>query len=121
MIVDYLCNAFTPDRAPVWDAAIANAASPVKIRRDVNDTFTDPAAMVDRMDELGIATLLLPTGDLAGDDFTPVAARWAETSELAASWPGRFAALALIDPATGYVAVGGVGPTRGVAGGVGLD
>ena len=62
--VDYLCNAFTPDRQAVWDGAIAKAGIPVKVRRDDSDSFAEPAAMIDRMDELGIATLVLPTADL---------------------------------------------------------
>jgi predicted TIM-barrel fold metal-dependent hydrolase len=97
-MIDYLCNAFTPDRAAVWDAAIAHGGSAVKIRRDADDSFTDAESMVARMDELAIDTLLLPTGDLDDGDFTPIAARWSETDALAARWPGRFAALALVDP-----------------------
>ena len=56
------------------------------------------------MDELGIATVLLPTGDIGRHgtldpyDFEHVAARWEEVEKLAGRWPGRFAALALIDP-----------------------
>jgi len=95
-MIDYLCNAFTPDRASVWHAATRGLA--VKIRRD---EFVEPEAMVDRMDELGLATLLLPTGDLDEHDFTPVASRWDETAKLAERWPRRFAALALIDPGRG--------------------
>ena len=57
--------------------------------------------MVDRMDELGIATLVLPTGDIGRHgrldpfDFEHIAARWEEVEKLVARWPGRFAALAL--------------------------
>jgi predicted TIM-barrel fold metal-dependent hydrolase len=99
-MIDYLCNAFTPDRASVWDAATAGLA--LRIRRD---EFAEPEAMVARMDELGFSTLLLPTGDLDDGDFTPVAARYAETAKLAQRWPGRFAGLALIDPRGGMHAV----------------
>jgi uncharacterized protein len=104
-IVDHLCNAFTPDRAGVWDAALAHGGSSVKIRRAADDGFTDPDGMVARMDELGLATLVLPTGDLDDGDFTPVAARWPETAKLAERWPGRFAALALVDPSRGMAGV----------------
>ena len=56
------------------------------------------------MDELGIATVLLVTGDTGRHahadpyDFEHLAARWEETEKLVARWPGRFAALALVDP-----------------------
>ena len=33
-VVDYLCNAFTPDRESVWDDAIAAQGVPIKVRRD---------------------------------------------------------------------------------------
>lgn len=99
-MIDTLCNAFTPDRVAIWDAATAGLA--LKIRRD---EFVEPEAMVARMDELGYTTLLLPTGDLDDDDFTPVAARFAETEKLAERWPGRFAGLALVDPRRGMHSV----------------
>jgi predicted TIM-barrel fold metal-dependent hydrolase len=111
MIVDSLCNAFTPDRRAVWDAAIEAAGTPLKVRVDDTDSFAAPEAMVARMDELGIATLLLPTGDLdarhASDpfDFDRVASRWEETESLATRWPGRFVALAVVAPDRGMAAV----------------
>jgi predicted TIM-barrel fold metal-dependent hydrolase len=104
-MIDYLCNAFTPDRAEVWDAALRHSGDTVKIRRTGDDGFAEPEAMVDRMDALGIDTLLLPTGDLDDGEFTPVAARWSETATLVERWPGRFAALALIDPRAGMEGV----------------
>jgi predicted TIM-barrel fold metal-dependent hydrolase len=103
-VVDYLVNAFTPDRQAVWDGAIAASGVQVKVRRDETDSFADPGTMVARMDELGVATLLIPTGDLGRHgrldpfDFERIAARWDEVEALASGWPGRFAALALIDP-----------------------
>jgi uncharacterized protein len=99
-MIDYLCNAFTPDRASIWDEATAGLS--LKIRRD---EFVEPEAMVARMDETGFSTLLLPTGDLDDGDFTPVAARFTETAKLAERWPGRFAGLALVDPRGGMAAV----------------
>jgi predicted TIM-barrel fold metal-dependent hydrolase len=111
MIVDSLCNAFTPDRRAVWDAAIEAAGTPLKVRVDDTDSFAAPEAMVARMDELGIATLLLPTGDLdarhASDPFAfdRVASRWEETESLATRWPGRFVALAVVAPDRGMAAV----------------
>lgn len=106
-VIDTLCNAFTPDRSTVWDGAIAAAGSNVKVRRDPADSFADPDEFVARMDELGIATVLLPTGDIGRHgthdrfDFEHVAARWEEAEKLVSRWPGRFATLALIDPEDG--------------------
>ncbi len=103
-VVDYLCNAFTPDRRAVWDGAIAASGVQVKVRRDEEDSFAEPAVMADRLEELGVDTVLLPTGDLGRHgtidrfDFEHVAARWEEVGALTERWPGRFAALALIDP-----------------------
>src|SRR6516164_5848129 len=100
MLVDYLCNAFTPDRVPIWEAAVAGLA--LKIRPN---EFIEAEGMVARMDAHGYATLLLPAADLGDDDFTPVAARWDEVAKLVEQWPGRFAALACIDPTRGIDAV----------------
>ena len=82
-MIDYLCNAFTPDRASIWHAATAGLA--LKIRAG---EFVEPEAMVERMDELGFSTLLLPTGDLDDGDFTPVASRGVRDmrSHLAEPW-----------------------------------
>src|SRR6516225_3492740 len=110
-VVDVLCNAFTPDRRAVWDGAIAATGVAVKVRRDETDSFAEPAAMVDRMDELGVDTVLLPTGDVGRHgtldpfDFEHIAARWAELESLVDRWPGRFAALALLDPHRGMAGV----------------
>jgi predicted TIM-barrel fold metal-dependent hydrolase len=110
-VVDTLCNAFTPDRRRVWDGALETSGVQVKIRRDDGDSFAGPEAMVDRMDELGVATILLITSDLGTHgrldpfDFEHVIARWEETEKLVSRWPGRFAALALIDPDQGMSGV----------------
>ena len=110
-IVDYLCNAFTPDRLAVWDGALAASGVQVKVRRIEGDSFAEPEEMIERMDELGIATVILPTGDvgrhgrLDAFDFEHVAARWEEVEKLAGRWPGRFAAMALVDPEPGMVGV----------------
>src|SRR4051794_40325576 len=99
-MIDYLCNAFTPDRVPIWEAAVDGLA--LKIRAD---EFVEPEAMLARMDAHGYTTLLLPAADLDEDDFTPVAARWDEVAKLVERWPGRFAALACIDPRRGIAGV----------------
>jgi hypothetical protein len=79
----------------------------VKVRRDERDSFTDADQMVARMDELGVATMVLITGDTGRHalvdpfDFEHLVARWEETEQLVDRWPGRFAALALVDPERG--------------------
>ena len=109
-VIDTLCNAFTPDRRAGWEAAIAAAGIAVKIRGS-DDGFTEPADMVDRMDELGIRALLLPTGDVSPHaslnphDFEHLVARWEEMEQLSSKWPGRFGALALVDPSAGMAGV----------------
>jgi len=106
-VVDTLCNAFTEDRRELWDGAISSAGVQVKVRRDDDDSFADAATLVARMDDLGIATVVLVAGDTGPHaladpyDFEHLAARWEETEELVARWPGRFAALALVDPERG--------------------
>jgi len=110
-VVDYLSNAFTPDRAAVWDGAIEAAGVQVKVQHDATDGFADPDAMVARMDELGVATVLLPACDVGSHgrehpfDFEHVASRWEEVESLAARWPGRFAAMAIVDPDRGMAGV----------------
>ena len=105
--VDTLSNAFTEDRRALWDGAIASTGVQVKVRRDERDSFTDPAAFVARMDELGVATVFLITGDTGRHaladpfDFEHLVERWQETEQLVTRWPGRFAALALVDPEQG--------------------
>ena len=106
MIVDYLCNAFTPERAAIWKEATAGLA--LKIREG---EFVEPAAMVERMDELGIDTLLLPAVALAPGEipepttFEAVVVTWDEMERLAAAHPNRFAALAVLDPTRGMAGV----------------
>jgi predicted TIM-barrel fold metal-dependent hydrolase len=106
-IVDTLCNAFTADRRELWDGAIESAGVQVKVRRDDDDSFTDPGTLVARMDELGIATVVLVTGDTGRHaladpyDFEHLVCRWEQTQALVQQWPGRFAALALVDPERG--------------------
>ena len=112
MIVDYICNAFTPDRRAVWEGALRRSGVPLKVQKDEDDDgFARPEDMVARMDELGVATLLLPTTDLGHHgtvdpfDFEHVASRWDEAENLAARWPGRFASIAVVDPTRGMAAV----------------
>ena len=107
--VDYWCNAFTPDRRGLWEAAIEGQGIPLKIRRDEKDGLAEPDAMVARMDELGIATLVIPTCDLSeragGDDFEPLAARPEELRSWMRAFPGRFAGAWSLDPRSGMEGV----------------
>jgi predicted TIM-barrel fold metal-dependent hydrolase len=107
--IDYLVNAFTPDREAVWDAAIAGQGVPIKVRRDPTDSFADASTMVARMDELGIATLVIPTSDLHRHgtpfEYDPVAARPDEMAALVEAHPGRFAAWWAVNPQLGSAGV----------------
>jgi hypothetical protein len=107
--VDYWCNAFTPDRRDLWSASVQRQRVPLKVRVDPEDSFAEPEAMVTRMDELGVATLVLPTCECpphAGPtDYEPFAARPEETLALAKRFPGRFAGAWSLDPSHGMAGV----------------
>ncbi len=104
-IIDYLCNGFTPDRWPIWKDVLPNTR--VKMRQNEGDTLLEPEQMVARMDELGVATVLLVTTDIGAHgrlnpaDFEHVANQWDEAERLVARWPGRFASLAVVNPSLG--------------------
>lgn len=108
--IDYWCNAFTPDRAARWDAAIAAQQIPLKIRRKPEDSFAELEAMLARMDELGVATLILPSSRAPEKDADPTTYELFTTrTEDVVAWsrahPGRFAGLVTIDPTTGIAGV----------------
>jgi predicted TIM-barrel fold metal-dependent hydrolase len=104
-IIDYLCNAFTPDREAVWDASIAAQGVQVKVRRDPTDSFCTPDVMMSRLDEHGIRTIMIPSSDLSvhgtAEEYDPVANRFEESQALAEKFPGRVTALWAINPMTG--------------------
>lgn len=108
-IVDALCNAFVPRFAAQWDAAIAAQGIAVKVRRDPDDTFADPETMVARMDELGIATLVVVATDAhdhpGAFDFSSVTFGLDDAEQLVEAHPGRFAAHWCIDPSKGLAGV----------------
>ena len=103
--VDYWCNAFTPDRLALWDAAISAQRLALKIRRRENDSFAEVGSMLARMDELGVGTLVLPCAHApAGADPTRYelfTTRPEEVLKWSGQYPGRFAALVTLDPTTG--------------------
>jgi predicted TIM-barrel fold metal-dependent hydrolase len=107
--IDYWCNAFTPDRLALWDAAIATQGIPLKIRRREDDSFTDVASMLARMDELGVGTLVLPAADVpdgAGPtNYARFATRINDVVKWSGEYPGRFAGLFTIDPTAGGAGV----------------
>lgn len=103
--IDSWTNAFLPDREALWDATLAAQGVPIKVRRDPEDSFCEPDRMVERMDEIGMDALVLPTCDLpdhAGmTDYEPFAMRFEETERLALAHPGRFVGQWSIDPNSG--------------------
>ena len=105
-MIDYWCNAFTPDRAALWRAVIEQEGLAIRTREDGGDDgFAFPSAMVERMDRLGVATLVLPFCDLDPDapidDYAHYAARPEELAALAAAHEGRFVGVYSIDPTGG--------------------
>jgi hypothetical protein len=104
-IVDTLCNAFEPERKAAWDDAIAAQDLPLKVRQSADDSFAEPDDMVARMDELGIATLVLVTGDVhphgGAVDISRVTSRWEQTAALADRYAGRFVGVWSLEPQLG--------------------
>ena len=107
--VDYWCNAFTPDRRALWEAAIAAQGIPLKVRRDADDAFSEPAAMLARLDRAGFATLIVPTCEkpvhAGATDFESMAARPHELRAWSAAHPGRIVGQWSIDPTHGMAGV----------------
>jgi len=108
-VIDYWCNAFTPPYRALWDAAIGEQDLAVRVRRDPEDSFAEPAAFVARMDELGFDTVLLPCAEVAPEAGRFAYERYATPpdvlAKLAAAHPGRFAGLWTINPADGIAGV----------------
>jgi len=107
-VIDYWCNAFTPDRAAVWQASLAEQNVALRLAGE-RDGFASGDEMVERMDALGIATLVLPTCERPAEagplDFESVACRPEETRDLVRAHPGRFAAAWSLDPRHGAAGV----------------
>ena len=107
--IDYWCNRFFPEQADIWNAAVGATGIAVKFRTDGNDSFCDAETMVARMDELGIAALILTVAHRPAHpettDFELVAAQPDDLERLAADYPGRFFGQWSIDPRTGMAGV----------------
>jgi predicted TIM-barrel fold metal-dependent hydrolase len=107
--IDYWCNAFTPPYRARWDAAIGEQDLSVRVRRDPEDAFAEPAVFLARMDELGFDTVLLPSAEVPPEAGPYAYERYAtppqEVAKLAAAHPGRFAGLWTIDPGAGLAGV----------------
>jgi len=101
-MIDYWCNAFTPDRGALWNQVIERDGLSIKLGAREDDDFVDPAAMVARMNQAAVATLILPVCALdegAGlDDFAHYALRTTEMHQLSAAHPGRFVGMFSVNP-----------------------
>ena len=108
-MIDYWCNAFVPDRRPLWDAVIAEHGLSIKVRRNKDDSFAEPAEMRARMDALGFAVLILPCADVPRDAgpfaYERYATHFDEMAKLHAEHPGRFTGAWSIDPTGGVPAL----------------
>ena len=112
-MIDYWCNAFTPDREALWAAVIARGALGIRTRGgDSENGFCEPAEMVKRMDQVGVDTVVLPVCEpqtrLSGDrddpaltEFAHYALRESELKSLVAAYPGRFVGVFSVNPDAG--------------------
>jgi len=104
-VIDALCNSFLPERRQAWEESIAGQGLSIKIRSDPDDSFAEPQAMVTRMDELGIETVVVAAADVHAHptpfQVSSVMARYGEAADQATAFPGRFAALWSIEPHLG--------------------
>ena len=85
-MIDYWCNAFTPDRSSLWKQVIEQDQLAIKLGAREADDFVDAAGMVARMDHAAIATLVLPVCAIADgaalDEFAHYALRTTEIQPL---------------------------------------
>ena len=104
-MIDYWCNAFTPDRAPLWHRVIEQDGLGIRLGARGDDDFATVDAMVDRMTRLDIDCVIVPVcppqTHAALDEFAHYAARDHEMTEWRATHPGRFAGMYSVDPTTG--------------------
>ena len=101
-MIDYWCNAFTPDREDLWRRVIERDGLTIRLGARADDGFVDTDGMVARMNRATIATLVMPVcgldADAGLDEFAPYALRPAEIERLAAAHPGRFVGMFSVAP-----------------------
>ena len=101
-MIDYWCNAFTPDREGLWNRVIERDELTIKLGARGDDAFVDANEMVERMNRSAIATLVMPVcevdADADLDEFAPYALRPAEMHQLCGTHPGRFVGLFSVAP-----------------------
>lgn len=123
-MIDYWCNAFTPDHRAPWHEVIERDGLSIRLGAREHDDFTTATEMVDRMDRLSITTLVIPfcaaTDEPDLDDFARHAARPHEVADLAADHPGRFVGLFSVSPDAGTADVASAESALGEAWCVGL-
>jgi predicted TIM-barrel fold metal-dependent hydrolase len=104
-VIDYWCNAFTPDREPLWQAVIEQDDLTIKLGAREDDIFTTAELMVSRMNQAAISTLVLPVCDLPATaplvEFAHYVLRPEEIRQLSAAYPGRFVGMFTITPTRG--------------------
>ena len=106
-MIDYWCNAFTPDRAPLWEAVIEGQGLSIRTRGAGDaDDFATPADMVARMDRLDISALILPVCEVGDDapleDFAHYAVHREEMDDLAGTHHDRFFGAFSVNPDAGH-------------------
>lgn len=108
-MIDYWCNAFTPDRAPLWRRVIEQDGLGIRLGARGDDDFAAVDAMADRMTRLGFDTLILPVcpprPHATLDEFAHYAARDHEMAQWSTIHVGRFAGMYGVDPTAGATGV----------------
>lgn len=109
-MIDYWCNAFTPDREALWAEVIARDGLSIRTRGgDIEDGFCEPSEMVKRMDQAGVDIVVLPVCEPESDpgtsaalqEFAHYALRQSELESLVATYPGRFVGMFSVNPDAG--------------------
>ena len=122
--IDYWCNDFSPAAQVLWDRAIGEQGIPLKIRRDDDDSFTNPERMIARMNDLGMKSLVLPCADVpegAGTtDYERFTTSIQDVIDFDSKYPQRFPGLFSIDPTLGTNGVARAAEVVAEAGFVGL-
>jgi len=103
--IDVWCNGFTLAHRDRWHEVIEKQGLALRIRKGDDDSFTEPADMVARMDAIGFSSLLLAACEIPEHAQPFAYERYASSpalaSRLAKDHPGRFYGLFSLDPTTG--------------------